>query len=188
MGAAPPKMESGPPKVMETVIGILIPPACREEVLGDLHERYDGLPRYFLEACFTVPMVIASRIRRTTEPGLLLLEAMVLYLSLTAGALVSGQTHFLTEQNGYSKLAVLIAMALLALVLVDAYAGVAARLILAPAAALGALLFQFRLQASNPELAIPSFRMVLFGSLAGMLLVTALRWLFAPGDNRTTGA
>ena len=174
--------------MMEMVFGLLIPPACREEVLGDLHERCQGRWPYVIEAIRTIPLVILSRIRRTTEPGLLLLEAMVLYLSLTASALVSGQTRFLIEQNGYFKLAVLIAMALLALVLVDAYARASARLVLAPAAALAVLFFQFRLQATNPELAIPSFRMILLGSLAGMLLVTALRLLFAPGDNRTTGA
>ena len=188
MGPAPAKMESGPPRMMEVLFWLLLPPACREEVLGDLHERYRGPGHYFLEGCTTVPMAILSRIRRTTEPGLLLLEAMVLYLALTAGALVSGQTRFLTEQNGYFKLAVLIVMALLALVVVDAYATLGVRLALAPVAALGALLFQFRLQATNPELAIPSFRMILLGSLAGMLLVAALRLLFAPGNNRTTGA
>ena len=188
MEPAPAKMESGPPKIMETVFGILIPPACREEVLGDLHERYRNRGQYVAEACHTIPLVIVSRIRRTTDPGLLLLEACALYLSFAASAIFSGQTRFLVEENGYLRLALPILMALLALVFVDAYASAERRPLLGAVATFCAVVAQSRIQRANLELGFPSFRMVLLGSLVGTLLVTALRLLFAPDNNRTTGA
>ena len=48
-------MESGPSKVAETIAGWLIPPACREEILGDMRERYQSGLRYFLEAAHVIP-------------------------------------------------------------------------------------------------------------------------------------
>jgi hypothetical protein len=169
---------------METVVRWLIPPACREEVLGDLHERYECPRQYLIEAVRTVPLVILSRIRRTTDRGLLLLEALALFLALVTAARLLAGASFLTDHQGYLKLAVLVVMALLALVLVDAYAPQDWRMILGPIAGLCAMLAQF----GNPELALPSFRMILLGSLAGMLLVGALRLIFGPDDHRTTGA
>ena len=59
-------MHSAPPKAVEKIVGLLIPPASREEVLGDLFERYTSSGQYILEALLVVPMVIASRIRRNT--------------------------------------------------------------------------------------------------------------------------
>src|SRR6266404_6104641 len=63
----------------ERVVAFFIPPACREEVLGDLHERFLSTPRYVADALSTVPLVIVSRIRRSTDPVLLLMEAIVLF-------------------------------------------------------------------------------------------------------------
>ena len=183
----PPEMESGPSKVMEALFAILIPPACREEVLGDLHERYQGRAQYFLEGCLTVPMVILSRIRRTTDFGVLLLEALALYLSFAGGARLL-ETPFLSDRLAYLRLSIPIASALLALVLADAYAPKGRRLILGPAAALVGILLQAAVLRNHSELALPSFRMILLGSVAGMLLVTALRLLFDPGDHHITGA
>ena len=62
-------MTSVPPKGIEPAIGLLIPPACREEVLGDLYQRYVGLPQYIFDAMRAVPLVILSRVRRTTDPA-----------------------------------------------------------------------------------------------------------------------
>ena len=70
----------------EAIAGILIPPACREEVLGDLCERNATPQQYVRDALGTVPLVIASRIRRTCEPGLVAMYAAVLYLSFFAAA------------------------------------------------------------------------------------------------------
>ena len=69
-------MPSAPPRVMEAVVGFLLPPACREHVLGDLHERYTSPRQYLVDALLAVPLVIASRIRRTTDPDVFLMEAL----------------------------------------------------------------------------------------------------------------
>ena len=46
-------MESGPSKISEAIAWWLVPPACREEVLGDLRERNQRSARYLLEAART---------------------------------------------------------------------------------------------------------------------------------------
>jgi hypothetical protein len=69
-------MKSAPLNWIEAPIGLLIPPACREEVLGDLYQRYAGPRQYLLDALRAVPLVIASRVRRTTDPAVLLIEAL----------------------------------------------------------------------------------------------------------------
>lgn len=59
-------MKSRPPRLLERVIALLIPPAYREHVLGDLYERYTKLWRYIVDAARTVPLVLLSHIRRNT--------------------------------------------------------------------------------------------------------------------------
>lgn len=106
---------------MEAPIGLLIPPACRDEVLGDLYQRYAGPRQYLLDALHTVPLVIASRVRRTTDPAVLLIEALALYLSFLLGAWYIDRA-LLAAQWGLWRLAIPAAAALLAMVLRDAYA------------------------------------------------------------------
>ncbi|HEV3039193.1 MAG TPA: serine hydrolase [Candidatus Angelobacter sp.] len=54
-------MRSRPSKTAETIVAVFVPPTCREEVLGDLHERYRSPGQYALDAMRTVPLVIYSR-------------------------------------------------------------------------------------------------------------------------------
>ena len=68
MGPEPPKMEARPPALIEGAIRILIPPTCREHVLGDLSERYTSPRQYLGDALRTLPFVICSQIRRTSDP------------------------------------------------------------------------------------------------------------------------
>ena len=70
------KMEARPPALMQAVVRLLIPPACREHVLGDLCERYRSRRQYVFEALTTIPAVVASRIRRTSSVGLLAMQAI----------------------------------------------------------------------------------------------------------------
>src|SRR6516225_7621174 len=79
-------MRSGPSKVAEAIVTLLLLPACREEVLGDLHERYRSPLQYGVEALCTVPLVILSRIRRTSDPRVLLIQAFALYASFLTAA------------------------------------------------------------------------------------------------------
>jgi hypothetical protein len=68
-----------PPEFLESFFARLIPPACREEVLGDLSEKYAGPLQYFFLAVRTVPFVIVSRARRTTSPAVLLTDPLLIY-------------------------------------------------------------------------------------------------------------
>jgi len=58
------------------VIRLLIPPACREHVLGDLWERYTSPRQYVVDALRTLPFVIWSQIRRTSDPLLLAMQVL----------------------------------------------------------------------------------------------------------------
>lgn len=180
----------GPSGIAEAVVWCLLPPAAREHVVGDLHERYVSPRQYFLDAASVVPCVILSRIRRTTDPAVLLMEALVLYLSFFAAAWYKGPAEFLSQQNGLVRLAIPTAVALLAFRLVDAYANPKRRWALKPVlqAALG-MGFAFLSQATlvaNRDWTVP-FPIMLIGSAMGLLLISAIRMLFAAGDHRPTG-
>jgi len=64
------KVEARPPKVIERVVQLLMPPASREHVLGDLSERYVSPRQYLVDALRTLPFVLVSRVRRTCNPPL----------------------------------------------------------------------------------------------------------------------
>ncbi len=64
------KVEACPPKVIESVVQLLMPPASREHVLGDLSERYVSPKQYLVDALRTLPFVVVSRVRRTSNPPL----------------------------------------------------------------------------------------------------------------------
>jgi len=67
-------------------VEFLTPPVCREVVLGDLYERYRSPLRYISDAWYAIPCVVYSRIRRTADPGVLLMDAMLLYASFIGAA------------------------------------------------------------------------------------------------------
>jgi hypothetical protein len=68
-------METHPPKLIEAIVERLVPPACREHVLGDLSERYESPGQYMMDAVRTIPLVIASQVRRTSKIGVVVAEA-----------------------------------------------------------------------------------------------------------------
>jgi hypothetical protein len=112
-------MASGTP-VIEKVIGFFIPPACREEVLGDLRERYQNVAQYLIEAACAIQCLIYSRIRRTTDGVLALVEAASMYTMLVAAAWWLDRA-LLLDQWGYIRLAIPAAIILLVMILGDAY-------------------------------------------------------------------
>jgi len=63
-------LRTDPPRWMQAVVSSLLPPACREPVLGDLHERFgERDPRtrwlgYMGDVVTTVPQVLRSQMRR----------------------------------------------------------------------------------------------------------------------------
>jgi hypothetical protein len=163
------------------MVGIFIPPACREEVLGDMRERNEGAQLFIYDALRTVPFVIVSRIRRTTDSVVLLMEAFccyVSYLSVAWGVAPS----MTSTREGLLRLAIPGAIALLVLVTADAYANPRKKSVLRPILAV-ALAFAcvFLVHVIHPLL--PAMLLAV-GSGMSMMLLLALRMLFPPMADR----
>jgi hypothetical protein len=184
-------MYSGPSKIAEAMAAIFTPPACREEVLGDLHERHSSSGHYRLDALRTVPIVIMSRIRRTSDPRVLLLQAFALYTSFLGAARLKDQL-FLSEQWGLVRLAIPAAVAILGLILDDAYARPGRRptlkLLQGPVLGLAlALASQGAFRIGNPDWGVPSW-IVLYGCAISLLVSSAVRMLFPPVADQLRGS
>ena len=181
---------SGPSKAAEAIVAILLPPACREEVLGDLHERYRSPLQYAADVLSTVPLVILSRIRRTADPQVLLIQAFALYASFLTAAWFK-DASLLQAQWGLLRLAIPPGMALLGLMLEDAYAAPGHR---SPLKLLRGPLLGFGLAFGSQavfwvgkfDLAVPSWIMV-YGSAMSLLLSSGVRLLFPPVTDRLQG-
>jgi hypothetical protein len=183
-------MSGSPPKAIQATAALFIPCACREEVLGDLEERWTSPMQYCRDVVQTVPLVILSRIRRTADPQLLLMHAFVLYLSFYGAAWFQGSA-LLYEPWGPARLAIPGAMTLLALVLDDAYAKPGRRsplrLVRGPLLGLAwTILSQGALWAGHSSLTLPPW-ILLYGGAMGMLLTSALRMLFSPQSTSPQG-
>jgi hypothetical protein len=184
-------MDSGPSKAVEAIVAALIPPACREEVLGDLHERFKSRRQYAADALLTVPLVILSRMRRIADPQVLLIQAFALYMSFLGAAWLSDGT-VLHEQGSLLRIAIPAAMALLGLILEDTYAhpGRRSLLNLVRGPLLGlvmALASQGMLWISNSDLALPRW-ITFYGCGMSLLLSSAVRMLFPPVPEQLLGA
>jgi hypothetical protein len=161
-------------------------------VLGDLHERCESTPRYVADAIFTVPRVIESRIRRTTDGQVFVMEACVLYISFLAAAWKLDPRLFVQESWWLLRLWVPVAAALATLVLWDAYADPKRRPPLRPileatfAMGIGALA-QAIAASMLPEMALPRMVVIGGGGLSVLLLAT-LRMLFPPDTHHLRGA
>ncbi len=183
-------VQPAPPKITEAVVGFLIPPASREHVTGDLHERYISTRQYIADAMRTVPVVIVCRIRRTTDPQLLLVEAIALYMSFLFAARQLNGMSFLYRDGGFERLAIPVVTMLAALVLEDAYARPskpsAWRTLLDVALAIGfGFLSQLLLFVWNRDLLVPNWIMISAGSTS-LLVLSILRTLFPPDSRRPT--
>ena len=184
-------MASRPSRIAEAIVSILLPPACREEVLGDLHERYRSPLQYGLDALCTVPMVIASRIRRTADAQVATIQALSIYAAFL-GAAKFGDHALLESEWGLLRLAAPAVMILLGLILEDAYScsphGGSLKLVRGPVAGLGlALLSQTVLRAARSGVELP-FRTALYGYAMSLLLSSATRMLFPPVTAQLQGA
>lgn len=87
-------MHSGPSKAAEGIVAMLLPPACREEIVGDLHERFTFPPQYALDALRTVPLVVLSRIRCTLDLQILVIQAFALCISFWGAAWLADRAFF----------------------------------------------------------------------------------------------
>jgi hypothetical protein len=172
-------MPSGPSKKLENLAGLLIPPACREEVLGDLHERYTSPARYLTDAITTAPFVLFGRIRRVTDPQVFLLEALLIYASFVVVAWYQDRA-LLAGQSGLLRLAVPAAITLVLALFEAAWAPGR----VAPYAVLlaGPLLCSFCLRSVLP------WQVGLYGFYTGGMLDSAVRWLFQSRPDRPQAA
>jgi hypothetical protein len=113
-------MPSCPPKILEDLAKILIPPACREEVLGDLYERYKSPSQYLADLLSTLPFLILGRIRRTTSVWLLLMDALIIYGTFLAVAWFLAR-GLVTTEGGLVRLAIPSGLTLVTLLIGDAF-------------------------------------------------------------------
>ena len=171
-------METGPRPLIARVVRALIPPACREHVLGDLYQRNGSDAKYVLDACRVVPYVIWSQIRRTASPSLLAAEFALVYLAFACAAV--SVVGFLAQPFAVYQLAIPAVLGLVTLVLRDAYAGakrsspdVAADALLA---VMTILIAEQLLLTAGSGLALP--RVVsIGGGVASLLALSAIRKL-----------
>jgi hypothetical protein len=167
--------------VIEKIVGIFIPPACREEVLGDLRERNDGVQLFLYDALRTVPFVIVSRIRRTTDSVVLLMEAFCCYISYLSVAWVSAPA-MVSKQDDLLRLAIPCAVTLSVLVVSDAYADPRKKSVIRPVVAVAlAVACVFLVQLIHPIL--PGMLLAV-GAGMSMMLLLAMRMLFPPPADR----
>lgn len=171
--------------MIEKGVGIFIPPACREEVLGDLRERSTlmngGAQLFLYDALRTVPFVILSRVQRTTDSVVLLMEAFCCYVSYLAAAWVLSPS-LIAKREGLLLLAIPCGVALVMLMLADAYANPRKRSQLRPVLAVAlAFVAVFAVHLAHPLL--PNAIMAI-GSGMSMLFLVVLRMLFPPLADR----
>lgn len=172
-------------QLLEKVFGFLLPQACREHVLGDLHEKYKSPRRYLREAFAVLAPVIMSRIRRATDFQAFLMETFAVYLSFLAAAWWLGEKAFLYDHAGFVRLAIPTAVTAIILLLCNAYADPAKKLSLIQPVlqSAGAIAVAFLGQAvffdTRASLAIP-FGIMLGASYTSVVLVSTLRIIFPP--------
>jgi hypothetical protein len=176
-------MEPGPDKISEAFAGLLLPPACREEVLGDMRERRVSWAQYVLDATMIIPCVISSRIRRTTDSVVALTEAVSMYTAFVMAAWWLDRA-ILSAEGGFVRLAFPPAIFLLATILADAYSNPKKRWPLKPlfAPALGLALVYIARSALH-SWALPPL-VLAWGSGLSLLLLSTLRLIFPPLPDR----
>ena len=179
-----------PPKTLEKIVAMLTPPARREEFMGDLYERYRSPLHYLSDAWFGVPCVIYSQVRRTANPGVLLLDALLLYLSFFEAAWQMDR-EFLYTPLAMIKLAIPAAVAVIGLMLADAYARPGRRSPLRPfvhaVVGIGIAAFaQAALRASGLPIALPWW-IAAAGFALGVVGVSMIGMLFPPDDRTPRG-
>ncbi len=167
--------------MIEKIVGIFIPPACREEVLGDMRERNEGIQLFLYDALRTVPFVIASRIRRTTDSVVLSMEAFCCYISFLAAAWALDRP-LVYSQGGLLRLAIPCAIALAILVLADAYANPRKKSWLRPFLSVTiAFVAVFLIHLFHPLL---EQRLLAIGSGFSIMSLLMVRMLFPPLADR----
>ncbi len=106
---------------LENCLRLLLPPACGEHVLGDLQERCKSTRSYLIDGLSVLGPVTISRIRRTTDFQIFLMEDLTIYLSFTTMVWCLGQRSFLYDHAGLVRLVVPTVVSVVALLFCNAY-------------------------------------------------------------------
>ena len=166
-------MPGHPSPLLESVLSRLLPVAVRDEVLGDLYERYQSPLQYLLAGVAIVPIAVFCRIRRTADPQVTLTVACLLYLCYLG-------TAWFTTPTSSTRLALPPALTLLGIVLADVYARRPGTI---GAPAVGTAL------ALAAELAVPAalpWALVAPAAAAGLVFASATRSLLVAAPSRRT--
>jgi hypothetical protein len=176
-------MMAHPPELAENVVGLFLPPACREEVLGDLCERYENVLQYALGAVTVVPRVILSQIRRNTGAWIFLLTTCSICYSVAAGVV---SLSLEGDPSALLRLAIPVIPAVLILLVCNGFASLEDRrrraitLDITAAMGVAALTQLILLGALRSDLMLPRW-CPSEGSVLAWLFIILLRAIFPPG-------
>jgi len=176
-------MAPGPPKILEGLARVLIPPARREEVLGDLYERYKSPLQYLGDLISTLPFVVFSRIIRTTPIQLLLMDALLVYGSFLAAAWYVART-LVTDEGGLVRLAIPSGLTLLYLLISEAFTAPLRRQRSDWIRSVGTYLALVALCGALRLLTDANF----YGFVLSAMLVSTARLMFESGTRQAQGA
>jgi len=174
-------METRPPEIVASLVRVLVPPASREHVLGDLQERYRSPPQYLADALKALPFIIASRLRRTTHPLGLLLAGAFFYWAVFWG----------NRQESWVAALIPTLTTLVLLAVRDVYRALAPRwarviAIDIAVAASGVLLSQLILAATAPGLVLTPMTLGV-GFPLGFVVLFFVRWQSPTGIHQPRG-
>ena len=170
----------------EDFVASFLPPACREEVLGDLWESCKSPADYLASALSVIPRVIFSQIRRNTNSWVFLLTSCAIVFSFIAGS--AGFSPDLAHP--LLRLAIPIIPALLSLLICNGFAPIEERrlhaitfdiVIAMSVAAITQLILLATLQKS---LMVPGW-WPSEGNALSWLSILVLRAIFPPGAKLT---
>ena len=125
-------MAVGPPRWVEALLRWLLPPQSRENVLGDLYERWraadpaQAARQYWRDALRTAPYVIWSQLWRTFDLRLACAQSLAVYASFVSAALLvlgAPAYEFFGEQHGVLRIGVITLGTMVSLLLSDTYLG-----------------------------------------------------------------
>lgn len=176
-------MTTHPPELAENLVGWFLPPACREEVLGDLCEGYENTLQYAISAAAVAPRVILSQVRRNTAAWIFLLTTCGICYSVASGMV---DLSLEGDPTALLRLAIPTVPAVLILLVRNGFAALEDRrrraitLDVVIAMGIAALTQLILLTTSRPDLMLPRW-CPSGGTVFAWLLIIVLRAIFPPG-------
>lgn len=169
------------PPALELVVSLLIPAPCREEVVGDLYESCGSRTRFVASAIRVIPMVVLSRIRRTADLQLVVIQAASLLLCFLGAAQLEGEAEVVFG-SGLLRFVIPVSVVLIGSLLEGAYARPferwSSRVLTGPLfGGILAYAAQSLVAFFDPQLILPG-PVLLYGAAAGSLFCAAIKMSF----------